>query len=78
MPSAAWTRVAVAGKVSSGVAVASTMRSRSAPSSPACGERALGGLERQVRGELAVSRDVALPDAGALLDPLVGGIHLLG
>ena len=76
MPSAACTRVAVAGKVSSGVAVASTIRSRSAAFSPASVERALRGLDREVRGEFAVGRDVALADAGALLDPLVRGVDL--
>ena len=78
MPSAACTRVAVAGNVSSGVAVASTIRSRSPAFSAGMVERALRGLGREVRGELAVGCDVALADAGALLDPLVGGIHLLG
>ena len=45
---------------------------------PGMGQRALRGLDGQMRRELAVGRDVALANAGALLDPLVGGIHLLG
>ena len=39
------------------------------------GLRSPGG---QGRGCLAFSRDIALPDAGALLDPLVRGVDLLG
>ena len=42
----------------------------------ATGQRFLGCFERKVRGELAVGRDVALANAGALPDPLVRGIHL--
>jgi hypothetical protein len=45
---------------------------------PGMGQRPLRGLERQLRRHLAIGRDMALLDAGALLDPLVGGIHLLG
>ncbi len=37
-------------------------------------ERPLRRLERQMRGELPLGRDVTLADAGALLDPLVGGL----
>ena len=31
-------------------------------------------MNRQMRGELAVGGDMALLDAGALHDPLVGGV----
>ena len=41
-------------------------------------ERALRGLDGEMRGELAVGRDVALLDAGTLLDPLVGRFDFLG
>ena len=41
-------------------------------------QRPLCGLDREVRRELTLGRDMALLDSGALLDPLVGGIHLLG
>ena len=37
-------------------------------------ERGARGVDRQMRGELALCGDVALPDAGALHDPLVRGI----
>ncbi len=40
-------------------------------------ERGLGRLRRQGRGRLAVARDIALLDAGALLDPLVGRVEPL-
>ena len=48
MPSAACTVTAVAGKVWSGVAVASTIRSRSLPFTPASVERALRGVDREI------------------------------
>ena len=48
--------VAVAGKVSSGVLVASTMRSTSAALEPGAGQRRLGGLGRQIGGQLALGR----------------------
>ena len=41
---------------------------------PGVGERRLGGARRQRRRRLAVAGDVALADAGALHDPLVGGV----
>jgi hypothetical protein len=51
MPSCAWTLVAVAGKVWSGVAVASTIRSRSLPLIPArSSARARGDDQRQIGG----------------------------
>jgi hypothetical protein len=37
-----------------------------------------GGLDRQVAGRLIVARLVALPDAGAFLDPFVGRVDDLG
>ena len=39
---------------------------------------ALGGLDRQVARRLVVAARVALLDAGALADPLVGGVDDLG
>ena len=42
---------------------------------PGIGQGRARGMDRQMRGELAFGGDVALPDAGALHDPLVGGIH---
>ena len=41
---------------------------------PGIGERRARGVDRQMRGELALGGDMALPDAGALHDPLVGGV----
>ena len=38
-------------------------------------ERPLRGLDREVGSEFAFSREVALANAGALPDPLVGGVH---
>ena len=38
---------------------------------PGMGQRRVRGMERQMRGEFAFGGDVALPDAGALHDPLV-------
>ena len=38
-------------------------------------ERGTRGIDRQMRGKLAVGGDMALPDAGALHDPLVGSIQ---
>ena len=37
-------------------------------------ERCLGGMNGEIRRHLAVRRDVALVDAGALHDPFVGGL----
>ena len=54
MPRAACTRVAVAGKVSSGVAVARTIRSRSEAFDAGMGERPLRRLDGKMRGELTV------------------------
>ena len=76
MPSGACTWVAVAGNVSSGVAVASTIRSTIV--GRRCRHwraRACGRLGREMGGELAVGRDMALADAGALRDPLVRGVE---
>ena len=39
------------------------------------GQRRARGMDGQMRGELAVGRDMALPDPGTLYDPLVGGIY---
>ena len=41
---------------------------------PGIGQRRARRIDRQMRGELALGGDVALPDAGALHDPLVGGV----
>ena len=43
---------------------------------PGIGQRRARRVDRQMRGELALGGDVALPDAGALHDPLVGGVDL--
>ena len=74
MPSASCTATAVAGKVLSGVEVASTIRSIDCGIDPGIGKRRARRIDRQMRGELALGGDVALPDAGALHDPLVGGV----
>ena len=78
MPSRACTMVAVAGKVSSGVVVAQMIRSSSPASMPASLKAARAAPKRQVGGLLALARDVALADAGALADPFVGGVDALG
>ena len=39
-------------------------------------KRLAGGRGREVGGQLALGREVALGDAGALADPLVGGVDL--
>ena len=78
MPSLACTWVAVAGKVSSGVVVPTMIRSTSCGGDAGGGERALGGVRRQVGGQFAVGRDVTLADAGAGDDPVVGRIELAG
>ena len=72
MPSLFWTLTAAAGKVLSGVAVASTIRSMSAGVSPALSSAAFAASSAEVGGELAIGGDVALADAGPLQDPLVG------
>ena len=75
MPSAACTTVAVAGKVWSGVAVASRIDVDVFPASkPRRLERRARRRQRQVGGGLAVGGDMALADAGARDDPLVGGV----
>ena len=37
-------------------------------------DRRGAGFDREARGGFAGGRDAALPDAGALSDPLVGGV----
>ena len=41
-------------------------------------ESALRRLERKMGREFAVGCDMTLANAGTLLDPLVGSVHLLG
>ena len=60
MPSCACTLAAVDGKVWSGVAVASTIRSRSLPLMPASFERRARGADGEVGGQFAVGGDTAL------------------
>ena len=74
MPSAAWTGTAVAGKVLSGVEVASTMRSIDCASTLASASAARAARIAEVGGQFAVGGDVALADAGALDDPFVGRV----
>ena len=78
MPSAACTVTAVAGKVLSGVDVASTMRSMLVGSmSP---EASAARAAATARSEVSLARrgDPALADAGALGDPVIGGVDLPG
>ena len=74
MPSAVCTRVALAGKVWSGVAVASTIRPICSGADAGRVERLARGLGRQRGGGLAVAGDMAGVDAGPLDDPFVGGV----
>ena len=75
MPSPFCTATAVAGKVLSGVEVPSTIRSIDCASIPASANAARAALMAEMRGELTVGGDVALPDAGALHDPFVGSVN---
>ena len=74
MPSAACTETALAGNVLSGVEVASTIRSIDSRIDLRVGERRARRRNAEVGGHLAVRRDVARADAGALHDPFVGGV----
>ena len=71
-PSSAATVADVAGTVRSGVVVASTMASIDVRVEPRHAEGLAAGLGRQPGGRAA---DAALADAGALDDPLVGGVE---
>jgi len=42
---------------------------------PGIGDGGACGMDRQMRGELALGGNVALPDAGALHNPLVRGVY---
>ena len=78
MPSPFWTATAVAGKVLSGVEVASTIRSIAWRIDTGMFQRRARSVDRQMRSVLAFGSDMALPDAGALHDPLVGSIDTGG
>ena len=78
MPSRAWTMVAVAGKVSSGVVVAQMIDVELARIDAGIRQRRARRRQREIGGLLAVRDDAALADAGALADPFVGGIDALG
>ncbi len=71
MPRRCCTLVAVAGKVWSGVVVATTQHVDIGPAEAGVMERLLGGMDGQIRGQLAGRRDMALVDAGALGNPLI-------
>jgi hypothetical protein len=43
---------------------------------PGMSQGSARGIDRQMRGELAFGGNVALPDAGALYNPLVRGVDL--
>ena len=76
MPSSACTATAVAGKVLSGVEVASTIRSIACASMPACASAARAAWIAMCEVNSPARGDVALVDAGALHDPFVGGVDL--
>ena len=61
----------------SGVTVAQITRSISRPVDARLGQRLAHGGQRDVRERLVLSGDPALADAGALDDPLVGGVDEL-
>ena len=77
-PSRAWRSQAVEGSSRSGVAVARTIASRSCGGEPGPVQRLHAGLAAQHGDRLIRPGDVALPDAGALDDPLVRGIERAG
>ena len=77
-PSRAWRSQAVEGSSRSGVAVARTMASRSAAVIPARLQRLSLASQLSMATDWSGARDVALPDAGALDDPLVRGIQRPG
>ena len=87
-PIASATSAAVAGKIMSGVTVATVTRSISFGSMPASASGGRRRRQREIRHRLVLRRDPPLADAGAGADPLVGGVdegrevvvrqHLLG
>ena len=78
MPRPAWIETAVAGKVLSGVEVAQHDQVDILRRHAGIGQRRLRRLDAEIGGQFAVGRDVALANAGALHDPFVGGVDLLG
>jgi hypothetical protein len=76
MPSSAWIVTAVAGKVWSGVEVASKIDGVRADTSVR--EGFLRCREPKMGRHLTVSRHMPLTDARTLHDPLVGRVDLLG
>ena len=75
MPIALCTFTAVAGKVWSGVAVATISASMSAPVSPASASAARAAAIARSEVSLALGGEVPALDAGAGADPLVGGVE---
>ena len=75
MPMALCTLTAAEGKVWSGVAVARISASMSAPGQAAVGQRRARRGDREVRGQLALGREMPALDAGAGADPLVRGVE---
>ncbi len=76
MPSPFWTATAVAGKVLSGVEVASTIRSIDCASTPALASAARAALIARCEVNSPSAAMWRSLDAGALDDPLVGGVDL--
>ena len=75
IPSLAWRKQAVPGNSWSGLSVARMTMSRSAAVTPAAARASCDAAS--ARSEVVTSglHPVALPDAGPLDDPLVGGVH---
>ncbi len=61
----------------SGVVVATMMRSRSAGAMPAVANALRLAASAKIACFLVIRGDVALADAGARVNPFVGGIHRL-
>ncbi len=74
MPSLAWTTVAVAGKVSSGVVVQQMMVSICVRIDAGIVERRPRRRQGEIRCLLAIRDDAPLPDSGAVANPGIGGI----
>ena len=77
MPSLACTMQAVLGNTRSGVVVATMQQIDIGRHHARRLERRARGMQRQIAGEFTFGGDMPFADAGALDDPLIGGIDQL-